>query len=76
MLDRLVVIRKEIAGLDPDLPEEAQLRAWFQKRPDQRDPSSGDHAARARHLRKFSFRKKGGKKGAGGSLKKGRDGMP
>jgi hypothetical protein len=52
------------------------LRAWFQKRPDQRDPSSGDHAARARHLRKFSFRKKGGKKGAGGSLKKGRDGMP
>ena len=75
MLSRLVVIRKGIAGLDPDLPEEPQLRAWFQKRPERRDPSSGDQAARARHLRKFSFRKKGGKKGAGGGLKKGRDGM-
>lgn len=71
MLGRLVVVRKGIAGLDPDLPEEPQLRAWFQKRPERRDPSSGDHAVRARHLRKYSFRKKGGKKGAGGGLKKG-----
>ncbi len=76
MLSRLVVIRKGIAGLDPDLPEEQQLRAWFQKRPERRDPSSGDKTARARHLRKFSFRKKGGRKGSWGGLKRGRDGMP
>ncbi len=74
MLSRLVVIRKGIAGLDPDLPEESQLRAWFQKRPVRRETSSGDQAARARHLRKYSFRKKGGKKRAGGCLKRGRDG--
>ncbi|MDA8126500.1 MAG: hypothetical protein M0009_15110 [Deltaproteobacteria bacterium] len=65
MLSRLAVIRKGIAGLDPDLPEEQQLRAWFQKRPEQRCPSPSDKAARARHLTKFSFRKKGGRKGPG-----------
>lgn len=74
MLSRLVVVRKGITGLDPDLPEEAQLRAWFQKRPERRDQLEGDRAVRARHLRKFSFRKKGGRKGSGGGLKKGRDG--
>ncbi len=74
MLGRLVVIRKGIAGLDPDLPEGPQLRSWFQKRPERLDPPSGGQAARARHLRKYSFRKKGGKKGSGGGLKKGRDG--
>ena len=65
MLDRLVVIRKGITGLDPDLAEEAQLRAWFQKRPDRRDQPEESHAARARHLRKFSFRKKGSRRGPG-----------
>jgi hypothetical protein len=74
MLNRLVVIRKGIAGLDPDLPKGPQLRAWFQKRPERRDPSSGDHAVRARHLRKFSFRKRVGGKGSGGVLKRGRKG--
>ena len=74
MLSRLVVVRKGITGLDPDLPEEVQLRAWFQKRPERRDQLEGDRAVRARHLRKFSFRKKGGRKGSGGGLKKGRDG--
>jgi hypothetical protein len=74
MLSRLVVIRKGITGLDPDLPEEPQLRTWFQKRPDRRDQPEEGQAARARHLRKFSFRKKGGRKGSGGGLKKGRDG--
>ena len=74
MLNRLVVIRKGITGLDPDLPEESQLRSWFQKRPERRDPSSGDQAARVRHLRKFSFRKKGSGKGSGGGLKRDRDG--
>lgn len=73
MLNRLVVIRKGITGLDPDLPEETQLRAWFQKRPE-RQNSSDDQAVRARHLKKFGFRKKGGGKGAGAGLKKGRDG--
>ncbi len=74
MLNRLIVIRKGISGLDPDLPEETQLRTWFQKRPVRRDMSSGDQAVRARHLKKFGFRKKGGGKGAEGGLKKGRDG--
>jgi len=76
MLNRLVVIRKGITGLDPDLSEEAQLRAWFQKRPERRDRALDSPAVRARHLRKFSFRKKGGRKGAGVVLKKGRDGQP
>jgi hypothetical protein len=75
MLGRLVVIRKGITGLDPDLPEETQLRAWFQKRPERQDSSEGNQAARALHLKKFGFRKKGGKKGSGGGLKKGRDGV-
>jgi hypothetical protein len=65
MLSRLVVIRKGITGLDPDLSEEGQLRAWFQKRPERLVRSSDGPAARARHLYKFSFRKKGGKKGPG-----------
>jgi len=76
MLSRLVVIRKGITGLDPDLSEEAQLRAWFLKRPERRDSSPGGQDTRARHLRKFSFRKTGGRKGAGVGLKKGRDGQP
>lgn len=76
MLSRLVVIRKGITGLDPDLPEESQLRAWFQKRPERRDSSPGGQETRARHLRKFSFRKKGSRKGAEVRLKKGRDGQP
>ena len=71
MLSRLVVIRRGITGLDPDLAEEAQLRAWFQKRPERSDSSSRCQAARARHLRKFSFRKKGSRKGVGVGLKKG-----
>jgi hypothetical protein len=75
MLSRLVVIRKGITGLDPDLSEEGQLRAWFQKRPERLVRSSDGPAARARHLHKFSFRKKGGRKGAGVGLKKGRDGV-
>lgn len=65
MLNRLVVIRKGITGLDPDLPEESQLRAWFQKRPERRDSSPGEQETRALHLRKFSFRKKGGRRGPG-----------
>lgn len=75
MLNRLVLIRKGITGLDPDLSEEAQLRAWFQKRPERREPSSCNQAVRSRHLTKFSFRKKGGRKGDGVGLKKGRDGV-
>ena len=75
MLSRLVVIRKGITGLDPDLSEEAQLRAWFHKRPERREPSTKGQASRALHLRKFSFRKKGSRKRAGGGLKKGRDGV-
>lgn len=75
MLSRLVVIRKGITGLDPDLAEEAQLRAWFQKRPDRQEPSTKGQASRTLHLRKFSFRKKASRKGAGVDLKKGRDGV-
>jgi hypothetical protein len=74
MLNRLIVIRKGITGLDPDLPEEAQLRTWFQKRPERGESSERSPATRADHLRKFGFRKKGGKKGARGGLKKGRAG--
>ena len=76
MLGRLVVIRKGITGLDPDIPEEQQLRAWFQKRPERLDPSPGNRASRSCHLKKFSFWKRGGGKGSGGGLKRGRDGMP
>jgi hypothetical protein len=65
MLSRLVVIRKGITGLDPDLAEEAQLRAWFQKRPERGERCADSQAARSLHLRKFSFRKKGGRRGLG-----------
>ncbi len=74
MLSRLVLIRKGITGLDPDLAEEAQLRAWFHKRPVRGERCADSQAARARHLRKFSFREKGNRKGAGVGLQKGRDG--
>ena len=74
MLGRLVVIRKGIAGLDPDLPEGPQLRTWFQKRPERLDSPPGNQAARTRHLKEYSFRKRGGGKGSGGVLKRGRNG--
>ena len=74
MLGRLVVIRKGITGLDPDLLEGPQLRAWFQKRPERPDPFSGSQAARTRHLKKFNFKKRGGGRGSGGVLKRGRHG--
>ena len=57
MLNRLVVIRKGIAGLDPNLPEEPQLRAWFQKRTEKQDAPSEAKAARTRHLKKYSFKR-------------------
>jgi len=65
MLGRLVVIRKGITGLDPDLPEGVQLRSWFQKRPERSDKAAGDQNVRARHLGKFSFRKKEARRGPG-----------
>jgi len=57
MLNRLVVIRKGIAGLDPNLPEEPQLRTWFQKRAEKQDAPSEAKAARTRHLKKYSFKR-------------------
>jgi Holliday junction resolvase RusA-like endonuclease len=57
MLNRLVVIRKGIAGLDPNLPEEPQLRSWFQKRTEKQDTPSEAKADRTRHLKKYRFQK-------------------
>lgn len=57
MLNRLVVIRKGIAGLDPNLPEEPQLRTWFQKRVEKQDAPSEVKAARTRHLKEYSFKR-------------------
>ena len=57
MLNRLVVIRKGIAGLDPNLPEEPQLRAWFQKRAEKQDGATEAKAARTGHLKKYSFKR-------------------
>ena len=74
MLNHLVVIRKGIAGLDPDVPEEPQLRAWFQKRTEKQDLPPESKAARTRHLKKYSFKKRAGGKGVEGVLKRGRDG--
>lgn len=74
MLNRLVVIRKGITGLDPDVPEEPQLRAWFQKRTEKQDLPPESKAARTRHLKKYSFKKRAGGKGVEGVLKRGRDG--
>ncbi len=65
MLNRLVVIRKGIVGLDPDLPEEPQLRAWFQKRVGRRDAPKEVQAERTRHLKKYRFRKQGVREGRG-----------
>jgi len=63
--NRLVVIRKGIVGLDPDLPEEPQLRAWFQKRVGRRDAPKEVQAERTRHLKKYRFRKQGVREGRG-----------
>lgn len=57
MLNRLAVIRKGIAGLDPDAPEAPQLRSWFQKRAEKQEAPSEAKAARTRHLKKYRFRK-------------------
>ncbi len=57
MLNRLVVIRKGITGLDPNLPEEPQLRSWFQKRAEKQDTPSEAKVARTRHLKKYSFKR-------------------
>jgi len=57
MLNRLVVIRKGIVGLDPNLPEEPQLRSWFQKRTEKQDAPSEAKVARTRHLKKYSFKR-------------------
>ena len=57
MLNRLVVIRKGIAGLDPNLPEEPQLRTWFQKRAEKQDAPSEAKVARTRHLKKYRFKR-------------------
>lgn len=57
MLNRLVVIRKGITGLDPNLLEEPQLRAWFQKRAEKQDTPSEAKVARTRHLKKYSFKR-------------------
>ena len=59
MLNRLVVIRKGIVGLDPNLPEEPQLRAWFQKRTEKQDGATEAKAERTRHLKKYRFQKQG-----------------
>jgi len=63
MLNRLVVIRKGIAGLDPNLPEEPQLRSWFQKRTEKQDGATEAKAERTRHLKKYRFQKQGGREG-------------
>jgi len=63
MMNRLVVIRKGITGLDPNVPEEQQLRTWFQKRSDKQDAPPEAKADRSRHLKKFSFKKQGVREG-------------
>jgi len=57
MLTRLVLIRKGIVGLDPNLPEEPQLRAWLQKRADNEGKPSEAKLARTRHLEEYRFQK-------------------
>ena len=57
MLNRFVVIRKGITGLDPNVPEEPQLRTWFQKRAEKQDVATEAKAARTRHLKKYSFKR-------------------
>ncbi len=63
MLNRLVVIRKGITGLDPNIPEEPQLRTWFQKRAEKQDAPSEAKVARTRHLKKYRFQKQGVQEG-------------
>jgi len=63
MLTRLVVIRKGIVGLDPNLPEEPQLRAWLQKRAEKQDGATEAKAERTRHLKKYRFQKQVAREG-------------
>jgi Holliday junction resolvase RusA-like endonuclease len=63
MLTRLVVIRKGIVGLDPNLPEEQQLRAWFQRRAEKQDMATEAKAERTGHLKKYRFQKQVAREG-------------
>jgi len=63
MLTHLVVIRKGITGLDPNIPEAPQLRAWFQNRSEKQDAPPEAKAARTRHLKKYRFTKQIVRKG-------------
>jgi len=63
MLNRLVVIRKGIVGLDPNLPEEPQLRAWLQRRAEKQDMATEAKAERTRHLKKYRFQKQVAREG-------------
>ncbi len=60
MLNRLFLVRQGVSGLDPNLPQRHQLRAWFQKRAERKDAAPEERAARSRHLKNFSFKKQGG----------------
>lgn len=75
MMIRLAVIRKGITGLDPNIPEQQQLRSWLQNRTAKTDMSPKARPDRTSHLKNFRFKKQ-----VGGRLerhfKTGREGVP
>ena len=50
MLDRNIVIRKGVEGLDPDHDEAYQLRRWLKAHPEKRELSKTEREERTRRL--------------------------
>ena len=67
MMTRLAVVRKGISGLDPNLPDQQQLRSWLQSRSAKTALPPEARAARTSHLKKFTFKKQGLRGGSGPS---------
>jgi len=61
MLDRNIVIRKGIEGLDPDHDEAYQLRRWLKAHPEKRELSKTEREERATRMTTLRRRQIGGR---------------
>lgn len=55
MLERNCIIKKGIAGLDPDETNRTHIRRWFTEHPVKKEMSEEEKIARAAHLKKYRF---------------------
>ena len=55
MLDRNCIIKKGIAGLDPNEADTTQFKKWLADHPVKKEMSEEEKKARSAHLKKFQF---------------------